>query len=164
MPAGRPPKPPFALPTLTERHRMAEAAGLRTRYLRGSGPDTTADNLGSRVEQILAWLEGHPIRTDNDMMYLAMYDISDDKIRLNVAKYLKAKGMIRIQKSVWLGSSDRREFAEIGSTLRDINAAYKNMDSIVMLPVTTETMAGMHLIGANADFQMVTKPPKVLII
>ena len=149
---------------------MTEQSGLQTRYLSASINIVEADgeraaaSLGSRIEQIIAWLASHPIRTDNDMMYLAMYDISDDKIRLHVAKYLKAKGMIRIQKSVWLGSSDRREYRDIGTTLRDINTAYKNMDSIVMLPVTTETMAGMHLIGANADFQMITKPPKVLIV
>ena len=39
------------------------------------------------------------------MTFIKMYGIKDDKMRTEVAKYLKEKGCIRIQKSVFMTSA-----------------------------------------------------------
>ncbi|MCX8169974.1 MAG: CRISPR-associated endonuclease Cas2 [Candidatus Methanomethyliaceae archaeon] len=38
-----------------------------------------------------------------ELMTLVIYDISDDELRIQVAKYLKSKGLKRVQKSAFAG-------------------------------------------------------------
>lgn len=57
------------------------------------------------------------------MLYLASYDIEDDKLRLKVANCLLAAGLERLQRSVFVGSMDdgvqQRLLAEVDRWLRD---------------------------------------------
>jgi CRISPR-associated protein Cas2 len=165
---GRPPLPGPVLMDLGERKQFIAQMGLQTRFLPRHYEEGDRDDpelpLATRVDILLAYLAQNPIKNSNDMMFLVMYDISDNKVRLNVAKYLKKKGCVRMQKSVFLCSESRQTFKEMGEVLREINALYGNHDSIVLLPITQDTVSAMKLIGQNADFTMVIKPPNVLII
>jgi CRISPR-associated endonuclease Cas2 len=48
------------------------------------------------MEAILAWYKS------KNMNYIISYDISDDRLRLKIAKHLLANGCFRLQKSVFI--------------------------------------------------------------
>ena len=96
------------------------------------------------------------------MNYIIMYDITDDKVRQLVAKYLKSKGCIRIQKSVFMANSTHERFMEIHETLRDVNGQYENEDSIMLVPVNVADVRSMKLIGKNVSVDILTDPPSTV--
>ncbi len=98
------------------------------------------------------------------MLYFVMYDIENDKVRTRIAKYLIKKGCMRVQKSIYLAKTSSAVYQEIADALRDINAMYKNNDSIFLLPVPEDKLRHMRIIGKNVDIELVTKPPNVLFI
>jgi CRISPR-associated endonuclease Cas2 len=97
------------------------------------------------------------------MLFFVMYDIEDHKVRHHVAKYLKKQGCTRVQKSIFLGNASMKLYREIGDTLREVNSLYTNGDSIMVLPVTKESMVQLSVIGKDLDYNMVVSPPNVLI-
>lgn len=54
-----------------------------------------------------------------DFCYV-FYDIPDDRIRLKVADALKDYGLLRLQKSVFVGQLSRNRAEELSEYLRDI--------------------------------------------
>lgn len=54
------------------------------------------------------------------MIYFVMYDIENNKVRTQIAKYLKKKGCVRVQKSIFLASSTRERFDEIHADIRQV--------------------------------------------
>ncbi len=148
--------------------RLKKRSGLPTRQLQ-LFPEHEAEAwhrypLQKRVEKILDWLAQYQPQTGSDMLYFVMYDIEDNKIRNHIAKYLIKKGCMRVQKSIYLAKSSSSIYHEIADTLTDINAMYKNNDSIFLLPVPEDKLRHMRIIGKNVDVELVTKPPNVFFI
>ncbi|MBK6949016.1 MAG: CRISPR-associated endonuclease Cas2 [Haliscomenobacter sp.] len=96
------------------------------------------------------------------MIYLIMYDITDNKVRTQIAKYLEKQGCTRIQKSVFLARSEAKNFQEIHDTLRDVNEMYDNEDSIILVPVNASDARAMKLIGKNVQIEAITDKPNTL--
>ncbi len=84
-----------------------------------------------------------------------MYDIENDKVRNEIAKYLIRKGCIRIQKSVYIANLKRPVFDEIHKTLRQVQQMYENNDSILLIPVSTDEVKAMKIIGQNVDVDLI---------
>jgi CRISPR-associated endonuclease Cas2 len=133
-----------------------------TTYKEEKGVDLSSENIEDKVEKIEAWLYKQKKQKIKQVLYLIAYDIEDNKIRTQIAKYLIKKGCMRIQKSVYLAKSSRTTYNEIHETLRDINTMYKNQDSIFVLPVPEEKFNNIKLIGKNIEFEIVTKEQNVL--
>jgi len=57
-------------------------------------------------------------RLSGGEMILVIYDISDNALRLKVADYLKSKGLVRIQKSAFIGRAPRHLRVDIEAGLR----------------------------------------------
>jgi len=57
-------------------------------------------------------------RLSGGEVILVIYDISDDALRLKVADYLKSKGLVRIQKSAFIGRAPRHLRVDIEAGLR----------------------------------------------
>ena len=119
--------------------------------------------LEARLHEMMRWLTARSRAKSNLMLYLVMYDIENNKVRTQIAKYLIKKGCLRIQKSVYLAKSSPAMMNEISTTLREINGMYKNADSIFVLPVPEEKFSHMRVIGMNIEFDIVTKPKNVLV-
>lgn len=117
--------------------------------------------LNERVAQILGIIQSTPIKAST-MVYLIMYDITDDKVRREIANYLITAGCTRIQKSVYLIKTANARFEEIHETLSEVNELYANEDSIILVPVNSTDVRGMKLIGQNVDIQLITDPPTTL--
>lgn len=119
-------------------------------------------DIDTRLVLIENWLTIQKQNKDRNMLYMIMYDIENDKVRTQIAKYLIKKGCMRIQKSVYLSKSNRTTYQDIYETLRDINTMYKNYDSIFVLPLPEEKFNHMKVIGKNIEFELVTKPKNVM--
>lgn len=91
----------------------------------------------------------HPTK----MQYLILYDIESNKVRRVVPKFLLRYGCKRIQKSVFLGSLSRREAELIRERLTKIQRLYENEDSILMFPITRDTLGSIACIGKSFNFK-----------
>lgn len=107
------------------------------------------DSIEKRVAQLFNIVERD--QTVGNMVYFVMYDIEDNKVRVQVSKYLVKRGCQRIQKSIFLANTDRKVFDEILDDLRAVQQCYDNNDSILLIPVSTDEIKAMRVIGQNID-------------
>lgn len=89
------------------------------------------------------------------MIYFIMYDIENNKVRTHIAKYLKKKGCVRVQKSIFLASSEREKFNEIHQTIKEVQEFYDNNDSIFFVPVSVDQLRSMKIIGHSIDYDLI---------
>ena len=73
-----------------------------------------------------------------------------------LAKYLIREGCTRIQKSIFLADRPVATYNKIKSDLAEVQAVYDNEDSIIVLPVTTDYLRMMKVIGKNIDVDIIT--------
>lgn len=97
-----------------------------------------------------------------NQLALIMYDIEDHKIRRYVADFLEHKGYVRIQKSIFFGNVPRKMHQEVYALLKEINGAYQNGDSILLLPVATDQICNLKLVGKNINFETIVNKPITL--
>lgn len=148
---------------LREKLRLVMEAGLGPQPEGGDAGSLWEDMpvLNDRIRAILQ-LVRRPSENTYDMVYLVMYDIEDDRVRNHIAKYLLSKGCIRIQKSVYMARTHQKVFAEISEALKDVQAAYDNHDSILLVPVQSSTVGSMKIIGKDIQVESLTDPPSTL--
>lgn len=130
-------------------------------------PPPNMGNLSERAErftEILKWLKRCKLKPSESMLYFIMYDIEDNKVRRHIAKYLIKQGCQRVQKSIFVSNSSRKLFDEISQTLSKVNEMYENGDSIFILPVTTDQVGAMRVIGHETDFKLVAEYPSTYFI
>lgn len=90
------------------------------------------------------------------MLFFVMYDIESDKTRRLVVKYLENKGCTRIQKSIFLADLPMDKYQAIRDDLTEVQAAYNNNDSILVVPITTDYLRAMKIIGQNINVDIIT--------
>lgn len=89
------------------------------------------------------------------MLFFVMYDIENNKVRTLVADYLQKKGCVRVQKSIYLANLPRGIYSEISTDLKEVQQTYDNADSIFLVPVSTDEIRAMKVIGKSVDFELV---------
>ena len=149
---------------LAEKLKRIREAGLKSEP--GTEPlliDDTKEE-GSLQERIRALLKlvRDPSKNKYDMIYMVMYDIEDNRVRTHIAKYLLSKGCIRIQKSVYMARSHQKVFKEIKDTLKEVQEAYDNADSILLVPVQSSSVSSMKIIGKDIQIESLIDPPNTL--
>lgn len=82
-----------------------------------------------------------------------IYDIRKDKIRNFVAKECKKAGLIRVQKSVFLGKLDNNRFDELGELCQ--GAIDSATDSVYLFPFCQENFQKIRVLGQGFDRKMV---------
>lgn len=136
--------------------------------MRGDTPQLPDDLLAlpatKRMVAVATWLTARAPQPIRHVVFVVMYDISDDKVRKYVSDFLLREGLVRIQKSVFLGKRPVRAYRELSGKLREINEMYDNWDSILVLPVPEDKMMRMHVIGEDLDVRLVLSRPNVLIV
>lgn len=146
--------------TLAESIAELKRSGVELPPENKSSPDPI-DGLQKRIQNILHIIQDKPLKAI-EMTYMILYDISDNRVRTLIAKYLKQKGCIRIQRSVFIARSENRHFQEIQNTLKEINSYYENEDSIILVPVNSADVRSMKLIGKNVQLDTLLDPPNTL--
>ncbi len=148
MPKKKRPKLSFA-----EKLLRIKAAGIHSDTpINQGGEDTDSIlSISERIQKILKILQNHP-KKRSTMLYFVMYDIENNKVRTQIAKYLIKKGCVRVQKSIYLADTKRIVYEEIYRTLREVQEVYDNKDSIFLIPISTDQLNAMKIIGENIDF------------
>lgn len=96
------------------------------------------------------------------MLFFVMYDIESDKVRRNVVKYLQRKGCLRVQRSIFLADLDASVCEEIKRDLAEVQAVYENKDSILVVPISTDLLKSMKVIGQNLNIDLITNTGNTL--
>ena len=120
--------------------------------------------LSERLPMVDKILKNFSSRKADDMYAFIMYDIENNKIRTQIAKYLISKGCVRVQKSVFLAELKRKSYSEIYQTLFEINSMYNNHDSIFFVPVGEDILNNMKIVGQNINFELITDLPNTIFI
>ena len=118
-------------------------------------------SMGDRVQQLLG-LANNNERKASNMLFFVMYDIESDKIRRYVVKYLQRKGCTRVQKSIFLADLDLPVYEEITKDLLEVQAVYENNDSILVVPISTDNLKAMKIIGQNINIDVITNARNTL--
>ncbi len=117
--------------------------------------------LNARIDKILG-LTDKAKKQNGRMLFFVMYDIESDKVRRLVVRYLQKSGCIRVQKSIFLAESPMSTYNKIREDLADVQAVYDNQDSIIVLPITTDYLRMMKIIGKEVNLDIITKTKNTL--
>ena len=150
------------------KHKLSSIAQERKRKMAGiaqspppnnrKSSDDKNENLPSidqRIQKILQIVQ-RPNHPANYMIFFVMYDISSNKVRTLIAKYLEEKGCTRIQRSVYLADLPASTFETIKEDLTEVQAAYENNDSILIIPISTGYLDAMKIIGQEVNVDLIT--------
>lgn len=151
----RKPKPPI---TLTEQMQKIINARIKLPPITAENEDPEEkqiESLDFRIKRILGIINDTRLK-DNHMVFFVMYDIKSNKVRRLVFKYLQRKGCTPIQRSIFLAEAPVETFREIQEDLAAVQQAYENKDSIIVLPVTTDYLRMMKIIGQHIEVDIIT--------
>ncbi len=82
-----------------------------------------------------------------------LYDISADRRRNKVAKACKQYGLIRVQKSVFLGKLERNRFDELAEAC--LSLIDEETDSVYLFPFCQEDFRAVQVLGQGFDKKLV---------
>lgn len=143
-----------------ELKQAIQRAGIASKIVSVNNDDALPD-LMERIHSLQKIKFDKKKRT---MLYFVMYDIENDKVRRLIAKYLERKGLMRIQKSIFIGDTQHRVFDEIRQTLAEVQQAYANHNSLILVPISVDEVRSMKIIGKHIDLDLVLGNQNTLII
>lgn len=111
-------------------------------------------SLPERIRQILGIVLSSN-RKPGNMICFIMYDISSNKVRALLAKYLLGKGCTRVQKSIFMADLAADVYQTIGRKLAEIQKMYDNEDSILIVPLSEDYARSMRIIGQQVDLDLI---------
>jgi len=82
-----------------------------------------------------------------------LYDISEDGCRNKVAKICKQYGLLRVQKSAFLGKLEKNRFDELSERCQDL--IDDETDSVYLFPFCQEDFRQVKVLGQGFDRKMV---------
>lgn len=89
------------------------------------------------------------------MICFIMYDITSNKVRTLIAKFLLKKGCRRVQKSIFMADMPSDEVQDIAQKLTEIQKMYDNNDSILIVPLSEDYARAMKIIGQEVDIDLI---------
>ncbi|MBP5213775.1 MAG: CRISPR-associated endonuclease Cas2 [Bacteroidales bacterium] len=136
--------------------RIRKAGLTASNAIRAKPSSTdTLEPLDQRLREILS-LTAQLKQNPGNMLFFVMYDIESNKVRNLVAKYLIRQGCFRIQHSIYLANLSPDKCNEIKNDLAEVQAVYDNNDSILVVPISSDYLKAMKVIGKllNVDVIM----------
>lgn len=118
-------------------------------------------DINERIKQIIG-LINTPNKKTYSMTFFVMYDIENNKVRYQIAKYLERKGCIRVQRSIFLADLNSDVYNEIKADLAEVQSLYDNHDSILIVPISSDYLQAMKIIGQSIDVDIITKTKNTL--
>ena len=96
------------------------------------------------------------------MLFFVMYDIESNKVRTQIVNYLIRSGCHRIQKSIFLANLSHEKYNKIKEDLAEVQSYYDNHDSILLVPISTDYLQAMKIIGQTINVDVITKNKNTL--
>ena len=153
-------KAPLTFPQIMEKLKRAGISNNREISSSINDPSPIID-INERIKQIIG-LINTPKRKSTSMLFFVMYDIENNKVRYQVSKYLERKGCIRIQRSIFLADLSTDQYHTIKSDLTEVQSLYDNHDSIIIVPISTDYLQAMKVIGQSIDVDIIMKTKNTL--
>lgn len=149
--------------TFVEKMKMFAEAGIPKPLSpnRATGNIEGLRSIEERVEFLLNIVR-EPKRPADNMLFFVMYDIESNKVRNQISKYLLKNGCTRIQKSIFLADLPLATYESIKSDLAEVQACYENEDSIIIVPISTDYLQSMKVIGQSIDVDIITRNKNTL--
>ena len=122
---------------------------------------SSIESLDERIKRLIGLLNT-PKGNSLNMLFFVMYDIESDKVRNQVAKYLLRKGCFRVQRSIFLADLNTQDYEQIRSDLSEVQACYDNHDSIMIVPISTDFLRSMKIIGKSIDIDIIMNSKNTL--
>ena len=122
---------------------------------------SSIESLDERIKRLIGLLNS-PKRNSLNMLFFVMYDIESNKVRNQVAKYLLRKGCFRVQRSIFLADLNNQDYEQIRSDLSEVQACYDNHDSIMIVPISTDFLRSMKIIGKSIDIDIIMNSKNTL--
>ena len=82
-----------------------------------------------------------------------LYDISEDNCRSKVAKICKQYGLLRVQKSAFLGRLEKSRFDELSERCQEL--IDDETDSVYLFPFCQEDFRQVKVLGQGFDRKLV---------
>ena len=122
------------------------------------------DGMTSLEERIsfLLNIVKQPKRSPHNMLFFVMYDIESNKVRSQIVKYLLKNGCTRVQKSIFLDDLPFNDYEQIRCDLAEVQQCYENNDSILIVPISTDYLKSMKVIGQSLDIDLIMKDKNTL--
>ncbi len=158
------PRKKYSELTLEEKLVRVTKAGLSDKKLDSieSRPKELSElTIEEKIDKILGIIE-NPNRKVTDMLCFIMYDIESDKVRNQIVKYLLKKGCLRVQKSIFLADLTSETYDIVRSELTAVQSYYDNEDSILIVPISTDYLKSMKIIGKKIDVDIILKSKNTL--
>lgn len=119
------------------------------------------ESIEKRIERVIG-IANNKERNVTDMLFFVMYDIESNKVRQQVSKYLLKMGCFRIQRSIFLADLSPEKYEQIRSDLTEVQAFYENEDSILVVPVSSDLLKSMRVIGKTIDLDIIMRTKNTL--
>lgn len=117
--------------------------------------------LTERIRQILRIVTSTETKPGY-MICFIMYDISSNKVRGIIAKFLLNRGCTRVQKSIFMASLPSETINDISQKLIDIQRMYDNNDSILVVPLSDDYARAMKIIGQEVNLDLILRDKNTL--
>ncbi|MFI3298135.1 MAG: CRISPR-associated endonuclease Cas2 [bacterium] len=153
------PRKKYSELTLEEKLSRITKAGLSDEKLdsiESKAKEISDLTIDEKIDKILGIIE-NPNRKVTDMLCFIMYDIESDKVRNQIVKYLLKKGCLRVQKSIFLADLTSETYDIVRSELTAVQSYYDNDDSILIVPISTDYLKSMKIIGKKIDVDIILK-------
>lgn len=95
-------------------------------------------------------------------MYLILYDISSERVRSKIVKYLKNKGLLRLQKSIFAGNIKKIYIEEIIFESNQIISL--DTDSFIILNIDKDSFKTLKYFGQKININKYLKDSLVEVI
>lgn len=154
-------KPPLSFVEKMKRIALAGIGDSPRVEARGEIDADGMAPLEARIKNMLGLADRARTRLGR-MLFFVMYDIESDKVRRLVCKYLIKEGCTRVQKSIFLADRPVEVYDRIRKDLAEVQAVYDNEDCIIVLPVTSDYLRMMKVIGKNVDVDIITHSKNTL--
>ena len=151
---------PLSFPQIMRRLKQAGISENKTINRLPNDYDAIPD-LPTRVKEIIG-LINRPQRPAINMLFFVMYDIESNKVRYQIAKYLLRIGCFRVQRSIFLADVPMDKYDMIRRDLAEVQSLYDNHDSILIVPISTDYLQAMKIIGKSIDIDIIMKSKNTL--
>ena len=71
-------------------------------------------------------------------------------------------GCFRIQRSIFLADLTPERYEKIRAELTEVQSYYENEDSILIVPVSTDLLKSMRIIGKSLDVDIIMRTKNTL--
>jgi CRISPR-associated protein Cas2 len=133
---------------------LKKSLPLRPLIPKSEAETTAQEKRENRLQAFISLMKEQQTFKAGFSMAFVVYDIEDNRVRRYIAKYLESKGYIRVQKSVFFGHLKSPVHQEVANRLKQVNAAYENGDSIMLVPISRDLFNQLKIVGKNIGFDM----------